>query len=83
VSAENIVVRRSAWIESDLELLFCDESVHFTDASDLPGLLVELGIYKSKSDARRAGREGPIPLGWTHELKVSKKNRIWIWNPTE
>jgi hypothetical protein len=63
--------------------LFGDETVHFTDASDLPGLLVELGIYKSKSDARRAGREGPIPDGWTHELRASKKNRLWIWNPTE
>jgi len=80
---ENIIVRHSAWVEADPELLFGDETVHFTDASDLPGLLVELGIYKSKSDSRRAGREGPIPLGWTHELKVSKTRRLWIWNPTE
>lgn len=80
---ENIVVKNSPWTPRDIEILFGDEpDIHFTVAVDLPNLLVELGIYKSCSDARRAGRIGPIPPGWT-ELKASKKRRLWIWNPTE
>ena len=58
------------------------EEVHFTDAQDLPNLLKELGVFPSTSEARRAGRTGPIPEGWT-ELKASKKRMLWIWNPTE
>jgi len=79
---ENIVVRSSPWTKRDLELLFGDEPVHFTEARDLPNLLVELGIFWSTGEARRAGRVGSIPEGWT-ELKASKKRRLWIWNPSE
>lgn len=79
---ENVVVKNSPWTPRDLEILFGGEPIHFTEAQDLPNLLVELGVFKSCSDARRAGRVGPIPSGWT-ELKASKKRRIWIWNPTE
>lgn len=80
---ENVVVKNSKWKESDIEMLFGDEEVHFTEANDLPTLMVELDIFPSKSEARRAKREGPIPTGWTDEFKASKKRRLWIWNPTE
>ena len=79
---ENVVVKSSPWTERDLELLFEGEEVHFTEAKDLPNLLVELGVFRSTSECRRAGRVGSIPEGWT-ELKASKKRRLWIWNPTE
>jgi len=80
---ENVIVKQSAWTESDIELLFEDEDVHFTEATDLSVLMKELGVFKSTSDARRAGRVGPIPPGFTFEFKASKKVRLWIWNPTE
>jgi len=80
---ENVIVKSSKWRESDIEDLFGDEEVYFTECTDIPSLLVELKIYKSKSKARQAGREGDIPPGWTHEFKASKKRRLWIWNPTE
>lgn len=58
-----------------------EEPIYFTGAVDLPNLLVELGAYKSTSEARRAGREGLIPKGYT-ELRASKKyGTIYIWNP--
>lgn len=79
---ENVVVKNSAWTQRDIDLLFGDENVRFTEANDLPGLLKELGVFKSTSEARRAGRTGDIPTGFA-ELKASKKHRIWIWNPTE
>ena len=80
---ENVVVKSSPWTEDDIQTLFGDEEVHFTEANDLPGLLKELGIFKSTTQARKAGRDGPIPEGFTAEFKASKKRRIWIWNPTE
>jgi len=80
---ENIIVNSSDWLESDIEILFEDEAVHFTDRTDLPGLLVELGIFKSTSEARRANRQGPIPAGFTDGFKASKKRKLWIWNPKD
>jgi len=79
----NVVVRNSAWTDRDIELLFDDEEIHFTDATCLSVLMKEMGIFKSTSDARRAGRVGPIPDGFTFEFKASKKVMLWIWNPTE
>jgi hypothetical protein len=80
---ENVVVRNSAWIEEDLKTLFGNEEVHFTDCDELGVLMRELDIFPSASAARRAGRSGDIPSGWTGEYKASKKRRLWIWNPTE
>lgn len=80
---ENIVVKSSPWLESDIKILFGDEDVHFTEAADLPNLMVEIGAFVSTSQARRAGREGNIPEGFSFEFKASKKKRIFIWNPTE
>lgn len=83
MTVQNVVVRQSAWQESDIELLFEDEEVHFTDVDDLSVLMKEMGIFESSSAARRAGRVGPIPEGFTFNFKASKKCRLWIWNPTE
>lgn len=80
---ENIIVRSSGWNEQDIKTLFGDEEVHFTDTSDISSLLKELDVVKSTSEARRNGRHGPIPKGWTGGYKASKKHRLWIWNPTE
>ena len=80
---ENVIVKNSNWKESDIETLFDDEEVHFTEANDLSVLMKELGVFPSTSEARRAGRVGPIPEGFTEEFKASKKRRLWIWNPTE
>ena len=81
--SDNIVIKSSAWRESDLSILFAEEEVTFADANDLPGLLKELGIFRSTSQARQAGRTGPIPPGFTEKFKASKKRMLWIWNPIE
>jgi len=77
---ENIVIKNSSWKQEDLDILFGDEEVHFSDCKLIPNLLVELDVYPSTSAARRANRDGTIPSGWT-ELKASKKRKLWIWNP--
>ena len=83
----NIVIKNSAWTERDLDLLFGDdngrEEIVFAESDEMGALMRELGVFESASAARRAGREGPVPAGWTDNFKASKKVRIWIWNPTE
>lgn len=80
---ENVIVNGPHVKDNDAELLFGDQPVHFTSAKDLPNLLKELGIFPSTSEAKRAGRDGPIPKGFTDAFKASKIRKLWIWNPTE
>ena len=83
----NIVVDTPNVQEGDIESIFGDgkgdvEEVLYTHNTSLDVLLKDLGIYKSTSEARRAGRSGPIPQGYT-EYKASKVHRLFIWNPSE
>lgn len=82
MTIENIIIDNQYLQSNDKEILFGEELVYLTKTTDLPQLLVELGIYKSKSEARKANRIGNIAEGWTHNFKASKKNYIYIWNPT-
>lgn len=78
----NLVVETSKWRPRDLVNLFGDEEVVMVPDMDLSNLAVKIGAYESTSKARKAGRVGPIPKGWT-EWKASKKIMVWIWNPSE
>lgn len=78
----NVVVKSSPWTQNDLDILYGDEDVIFVDDVPLPNLLKELKVVKSTSEARKNGRVGDIPKGWT-EYKASKKVMLWIWNPSE
>lgn len=78
----NLIVIESKWIPSDLPTLFGDEEVEWISNQDLSNLAVDIGAYKSTSEARRANRFGPIPSGWT-EWKANKKTFVFIWNPSE
>lgn len=79
----NVVIGSSCWLESDLRLIFDGEPYQIASATDLPTLMVEFGIYPSKSKAIQAGRTGEIPKGYTHQFKASKKVTMYIWNPSE
>jgi len=83
---ENVVVGK-AWRLSELDTLFARyrqkvdlKEIHFTEAVNLETLALELGAYKSKGEARRAGRVGPIPSGWTMTW-INKRRMVYIWNP--
>lgn len=80
---ENVIIKSSSWRDKDVPLLFGGEPVHFSDAQSLPELLVEVGAFPSKGQARKAGRSGEIPSGFTFEFKANKKMRPWIWNPID
>lgn len=77
----NVVMSNSPYTHRDLELIFQGEDVVFSSATNITDLVCELGLYKSKSQARSAGRVGEIPTGFT-EYKANKTVTIWIWNPT-
>lgn len=77
---ENVVIKDSYWLESDIKVLFEDEDVYFADSTELSALMKETGVFPSSSKARNAGRHGEIPKGYT-EYKASKKRRLYIWNP--
>lgn len=78
----NIVVKGSEWRSSDLSALFDNEAVIFTDCTDMASLVFSLGLFSSRSQAKKAGRTGNIPTGFT-EIKGNKKTTLWIWNPSE
>lgn len=79
---ENIIITTSDLHEGDKELIFQDEEVLHTSTTDLPSLLVELGIYESKGQAKKAGRVGKVQDGYS-EIKASKVRRLYIWNPKD
>lgn len=69
----------SAWGRRIARTLFQGEEYSSVDVDSVPALLVALGIYATRSEARRAGRDGAIPLGYS-ELRASKKvPRLCIW----
>lgn len=82
----NILVLPSDWSPKDLPTIFSDlnltydEPILCVSGQDLPQLLKKLKIYKSTSEAIRAGKTGPVPKGYTC-YKASKKHRLYIWNP--
>ena len=78
----NIVIQNGFVLNTDIPTLFGNEPVVNSQAPNLETLMVELGLYPSKSKAIKDGRRGPIPLGFT-EFKATKKQKVWIWNPSE
>ena len=86
----NVIIKSSKWRESDIPMIFGDnddnvpkeEYPEVVDAKDIPDLMVKLGIYQSRSESVRAGREVKIPEGYTGMYKASKKHYLFIWNPT-
>ena len=78
----NIVMANSPYTYRDLEILFDGEDCIFSTAENITDLVVGLVLYKSKSQARAAGREGTIPSGFT-KYQANKTTTIWVWNPSE
>lgn len=78
----NVVISWSPYTHRDLEIVFPDEDVVFVNSTNMTDLVCELGLYKSKSQARDAGRLGDIPTGY-NQIKGNKKTTLYIWNPSE
>lgn len=78
----NIIVKTDEYKETDKELFFGDEEVIFVpETTTMWDVLVECGVFKSKSEARknftRTGKD--IPDGFTDLEGLGKlKTRITI-----
>lgn len=82
----NIIIKHSNWEDGDINLFFAGvdeelthDDIHFSDATTIEELMVELGHFPSNGQSRKAGRHGPIPVGFT-KFKAGKKRWIWILN---
>ena len=81
----NVIINNSNVQTTDRHTLFEDEPVIIVEegvCNDLPQLLKHLGVYVSTSQARKAGRIGDIPVGWS-EIKASKKVELFLWDPSK
>lgn len=80
----NIVVNNGNTLPQDIITLFGEEDVitYVEDKTTMTDLVVKLGLFKSKGQARKAGRVGDIPEGWT-VVKGNRKTFLFIWNPSE
>lgn len=78
----NILLNNDNVQPQDLEYIFSNEPTQTVVSENLTDLVCELGLFKSKSQARKAGRVGDIPVGYS-EYKANKKTYLFIWNPSE
>ena len=93
----NVVIENENFKEEDIELLFgkncssCSGCVYCRDEEvkrikniSIFDLLVELGAFISKGQARKNWK-GPskIPDGWSEFIVGKLKRKLCIWNPKE
>ena len=78
----NIIIKNSKTSIQDISTIFGSEFFTVAESTQLDQLCKELNIFKSTSEARRNGRLGEIPTGYS-EIKASKKVHLYIWNPFE
>lgn len=78
----NIIVNNGFVQDTDRVTLFGDEEVLVVEPQSLTDLVITLGLFSSKSQARKANRVGEIPTGYS-EFKGNKKTPLYVWNPTE
>jgi hypothetical protein len=79
----NVIVDNGNVWESDKEILFGDEEVLVISPDvSIFDLLITLGSFTSKSQARKNWKHGrEIPLGWSEFWIGKVKRQLCIWNP--
>jgi len=80
----NFIVKNQFLVGDEQQLFFCGEPVTFLEPTvDMFDILVQTGIFASKSQARKSGRDKEIPEGFTDMIIGKLRKRICIFNPTE
>ena len=79
----NVIIDNGNIRSSDRDALFpADEEVHFLSTdTDIFDLLVLLGTFSSKSQARKNWKHGPLQPGWSEFFVGKIKRQLCIWNP--
>lgn len=80
----NIIVDSGFVFTSDSDFFFGNEEVHtFSKEITFADILTKFELFPSKGQARKAGWDKPIPVGFS-EFTISKlKHRLSIWNPSQ
>lgn len=83
----NIIITSENVREDDRDYLFPrDEDITYLslDQTSMPDLLVQLGAFPSRGQAKKNWK-GPqeIPGGWSHFFVGKLRRELCIWNPTE
>lgn len=78
----NIIIQNDKLLPTDKELFFGSEDVIFINHEDFSQLLVENGVFKSKSQARKAGFV-KIPKGFSTWRIGKYRFELVIFNPLE
>lgn len=81
----NIIVDNGNVWPDDKQMLFGDEDVVIViPQTTIYDLLVMLGSFPSKSQARKNWRQGAtIPAGWSEFFVGKLRRHLCIWNPSE
>jgi len=81
----NVIVDNGNVLPTDKERLFGDEEVVVvSEDTTMFDLLVMLGSFSSKSQARKNWTAGAkIPDGWSEFFVGKLKRHLCIWNPSK
>ena len=81
----NVVVVNGFIRKQDIDSLFPPEEELFfcSPLTSLQDLLVKLGAFESKSQARKIFKVKTMPDGWSHFTIGKMRRELCIWNPTE
>lgn len=86
----NFAVRNEFWSQGMEDFLFSrdvDPNQHIQPlfTQDMFDILVGIGVFKSKSEARKnwRGSEQAIPPGFNSFVVGKLKHKLFIWNPVK
>jgi len=82
----NVIIDTGHVALTDRETLFPDEELVHVFREDNPktifDFLVIIGAFKSKSQAKKNWKGGPIQDGWNEWFIGKKKRHLCIWKPS-
>ena len=81
----NVIVDNGFIQEEDRWFLFpaAEEVLTVSPLTTLQMLLVKLGAFESKGQAKKNFKHQTIPDGWSHYVIGKLRRELCIWNPTE
>jgi len=81
----NIIIHNGFIQEEDRWFLFpaAEPVTTISPLTSLQDLLVKIGAFESKGQARKNFKHQTIPEGWSHFVIGKIRRELCIWNPTE
>lgn len=86
----NVIIKNQFFQEGDIKLFFAEETPpnlrEMPEGTDMWTVLAELGLFPSKSQARKDPKWGKIlevPKGFNEFIFGKKKIKVFIFNPSE